>query len=431
MNSLSDKNVFVVPTADVTGCEDEYLVYAPLADAMTLASWQDCLALERALHDPSSAEAGTLAVLNSLLDGDSVRNRDGYVGHTHDFLLMYVLPNNICNFSCSYCFSAKGRGKGVLKISELKSALEWFIDPQRTESRKLAISYLGGGEPTLSWDVLKFGLTYGAELAHKYGFEIYTTVVTNGSKITREMVEVFNMCHVGVRVSFEILPEIQNLQRAHYEDVCGGLDLLCECDIPPMVRSMITPDNVCLLERMVEELHKRFPVVNHVLMDPITSAETFKEVKATREFYDLYYGHFIAARKLAESLGITLDCAPIRNLELVVERFCTGEFCLTPQGTITICHQVSSPREQHYEDFQYAYVDELTGKMVINEEKFQELKSRGTVYGNPKCKDCFIKWNCGGGCLMQSMQYSDEIQDVVCDFTRRFSKYYLLERIER
>ena len=430
MPSLKERNIFVVPTEDVTGHQDEYLVYAPLADSMTLASIEECRTLEEAALHPQEASEEMTQTLDLLSDGVPAAERDNAVHHTSDFLLLYVLPNLICNFSCSYCFSAKGRGKGVLRKDQLKAAIDWFIDPNRASSKKLAISYLGGGEPTLSWDILKFGIEYGHRRAVRFGIHLYMTVVTNGSRITPEIVDTFSRCGVAARVSFEILEEIQNLQRAHYDDVCRGLTMLQDCAIPPMVRAMITPDNVNLLEQMIEELHQKFPRVRQVLMDPITSADTFHDVGMTRRFYDDYYNHFIPAYYLAERYGIRLACAPLRNLEMVVERFCTGEFCLTPQGTITICHHVASPKEKDYHDFQYAHIDDGTGKMVIDEDKFKELTQRSTVYSNPKCQDCFIKWNCGGGCLMQNMQYTPEILDVICDFTRRFSKYFLLKRIE-
>lgn len=113
---------------------------------------------------------------------------------------------------------------------------------------------------------------------------------------------------------------------------------------------------------------------------------------------------------------------------MVVERFCTGEFCLTPEGTITLCHQISSPKEANYSDYIYARVNS-ENRIEIDNGKFKSLTAQNTVYTNPKCKDCFIKWNCGGGCMMQNNQYTEEILDVICDFTRRFSKTLLLERL--
>lgn len=429
MNALLQNNIYTLPLEDKYARNDLRLLYAPVAGNMMVASIQECEEIEKAVGMWPDCPEELRDVVEALVEGVPADQRDSKVNNVDEFLLMYVLPNYICNFSCSYCFSAKGRSNKALKKEHLKAALDYFIDSDRVKTDRLAISYLGGGEPTISWDVVKFGLEYADELAGRQGIRMMTTIVTNGSKITKEMVEVFSRYNVMARVSFEILPEIQNLQRGQYENVCRGLDLLKDCKVKPMVRSMITPDNVALMSDMIEELHRRFPHVERALFDPITSKETFHDVEQTKAFYDLYYNEFLKARKLAAGYGIDLSCAPLRNLNMVVERYCTGEFCLTPEGTVTICHQISSPNEKNYNDFIYARVND-SDDLEVDEEKFRSLIGRDTVYTNPKCADCFIKWNCGGGCMMQNSQYSGEIRDVICDFTRRFSKTLLFERLE-
>ena len=428
MSTLSDKNIYSLPLHDELGRDDLRLIYAPIAGNMMLVSESEAKEIEQAITNPGQLSAEMADIVESFTVGTPASERDSKVNNVDEFLLMYVLPNYICNFSCSYCFSAKGRSNQALKVEHLKAALDYFIDSKRIATDRLAISYLGGGEPTLSWDVLKFGLEYGCELAELQGIKLMTTLVTNASRLTEEMVEIFSKHHVQVRVSFEILEEIQNRQRGQYNAVCRGLDLLAKCSVSPMVRSMITPDNVELMPTMIEDVHNRFPHVK-VLFDPITSKEIFSDVEFTRAFYDKYYSKFLEAHSLAISYGIDLGCTPLRNLNMVVERFCTGEFCLTPEGTITLCHQISSPKEANYSDYIYARVNS-ENRLVIDNDKFKSLTTKNTIYTNPKCKDCYVKWNCGGGCMMQNNQYTEKVLDVICDFTRRFSKALLIERLK-
>lgn len=429
MDALSQNNIYRLPLEEKYGRDDLRLLYAPVAGNMMIASLEECDMIEKEVAAYPNCKDDLKDIVEELVNGTPAGQRDSKVDNVDDFLLMYILPNYICNFACSYCFSAKGRSNKALKKEHLKAALDWFIDSARTKSDRLAISYLGGGEPTMSWNVVKFGLEYADGLSKQHGIKMMTTIVTNGSKINEEMVETFSRYHVAARVSFEILPEIQNLQRGQYDNVCHGLDLLKNCTTSPMVRSMITPENVALMPKMIEELHSRFPHVKYALFDPITSKETFSDPDKTKQFYDLYYEEFMKAKALAASYGIDLACAPLRNLDMVVERYCTGEFCLTPEGTITVCHQISSPNEKNYSDYIYARVNS-DNKLEVDNEKFHALTARNTIYTNPKCADCFIKWNCGGGCMMQNNQYSQEILDIICEFTRRFSKTLLFERLE-
>jgi radical SAM protein with 4Fe4S-binding SPASM domain len=430
MNAFEKNNIFQLPLSEEYGRDDVFLVYAPVAGNMMIASDEECNHLKYLIDHPSEASEDMVDIIESLIVGDPVGERDSKVRRVEDFLRMYVLPNYICNFACSYCFSAKGRSKKTLKKAHLKSALDFFIDSKRVNSDLLSISYLGGGEPTMSWDVVKFGIEYAASRACQQGIEMMTTIVTNGSLINKDMVDTFRRYNVRPRISFEILENIQNKQRGQYDNVCCGIDLLCEGGVTVMVRSMITPDNVLLMSQMIQQLHDRFPKIKMVLFDPIISNVTFSNPEFTRSFYDSYFHHFLEARQLAGQYGMTLGCTPLRNLDMVVERFCTGEFCLTPEGTITICHQVSSPLEKSYDDYVYARVDEV-GNLCVDKVKFGCLIEQNTIYSQPRCRNCFVKWNCGGGCMMQNNQYSDDVLDVICDFTRRFSKHLLLERLAK
>lgn len=428
MSILSQNNIYKLSLVKELGRNDLWMLYAPVAGNMLIASTAECSLIEDAISH-GAQDADLQEIVNSLTIGEPASQRDSKVNNVNEFLLMYILPNYICNFSCSYCFSAKGRSNKSLKKEHLKAALDYFIDSKRVSSSRLAISYLGGGEPTISWDIVKFGLEYGAQRAKEHNIELMTTIVTNGSRITDEMVETFSKYNVMARVSFEILEQIQNKQRGQYQNVCRGIDKLATCSTPAMVRAMITPENVALMPTMIEELHERFPHIKSALFDPITSSATFCDVETTREFYDSYYEKFLEARLLASSYGIDLGNAPLRNLNMVVERFCTGEFCLTPEGTITVCHQISSPNEYNYNDYIYAHIDDCNN-LYVDDDKFHKLISDNTIYTNPKCSNCFVKWNCGGGCMMQNNQYSPEILDVICDFTRRFSKTLLFERLK-
>ncbi len=423
--TLTQNNIFVLDLDDFTNRKDLKLLYAPLAGVCSMATLDEIDTLEKSVAAyPECTDRETVEMFTN---GSPEQAKANAVTTANDFLQLYVLPNFKCNFACSYCFSANGRATEEIKEEDLLATLDFFVSRRRIDSDALAISYLGGGEPTLSWPIVKSGLEYAARLAEKDNIRIYTTIVTNGSKITDEIAGFLKQHNVLTRVSFEILPEIQQIQRGQYENVCRGMKTLEKHGVNHMVRSMITPDNVLLLERMIEELHTKFPAVHSVLFDPITSADTFHDVKYTAEFYNNYFHHFLAARALGKKYDIDVANATLRNLDLIVERYCAGELCLTPQGAITICHQVSSPREPGYDDFVFGRV--IDKKLEIDYDKFLRLKGRYTLYDSPRCENCTVKWTCGGGCTQQRRQYTPEILNVVCNSERRLTTAFLMERL--
>lgn len=425
MNKLRKNNIYVLSLDGFSKRKDVCLIYAPLAGVCSLVLKSEADKLEEDIEN--YPECGSRDVLDALLEGNESMTKENAVATADDFLQLYILPSFKCNFACSYCFSANGRASEEVDIENINAVLDFFISRKRIDSDYLSISYLGGGEPTLAWEKVKSGIEYAMSLAKSQGIKLFHTIVTNGSRITDEMAEFFKRNDVLVRVSFEILKDIQMAQRGQYEEVVKGLGILARNGTKHMVRSMITPANVNRLEEMIETLHQNFPEVKNVLFDPITSAETFSCQSLTRRFYDDYITRFLSARDLGRCWGIDVGCATLRNLDLIVDRYCAGEFCLTPDGSVTICHQVSSPREKGYEDFVYGKVK--NGKLFIDRDKFLRLKSRYTVYDNPKCNDCDVKWTCGGGCTQQRRQYSEEILDIVCDAERRLTTAFLLERI--
>ena len=112
---------------------------------------------------------------------------------------------------------------------------------------------------------------------------------------------------------------------------------------------------------------------------------------------------------------------------MLVEHYCGGEMCLTPDGTITICHRFSSVREKGYSQSVYGKVDD-NGIVCINNERFRRLISHD-INARKICKHCFVKWHCGGGCLAQYSIYNDEQLATICEWTKSFIKEILTRRL--
>jgi radical SAM protein with 4Fe4S-binding SPASM domain len=424
---LENHNIFTIPVGHYFDKRKNnfHLVYAPLSGNMMLAD-------EKSVHKMKQVFQRTIEdeevedVLQTLTDTSETAIET--IRHLEDYRVLYILPNFICNFSCSYCYSAKGRSNKELSLQHLKAVLDYFIDAKRCNQEPLKITFVGGGEPMISWNLVKYGLEYASSLADKQGIELYFGLITNGSVINEEILEVLSYHRVTPRISFEILKDIQNKQRGHYDKVCETISKMLNAGINCEVRSMITPDNVHQLEEMVQEMINRFPAMNRYYFDPIIDANTFHDIEFTRNFYHTYRHSFMRARRLATANGKEVRNAVSRSLETVVERYCNGEFCLTPEGTLSICMEVSSPHEKEYEKHVYGHIDE-NNILQINKDKFYFLKEKEMAGNNPKCAFCFVKWNCGGGCMANNNQYPQEILGVICEATRELTLELLLDKL--
>jgi uncharacterized protein len=432
MDSLIKSNIFPIPVGNYFNIKNEnlYLVYAPFSDNALIATPDNVAEMETYLKDISRVKnPDIIETMESLQDHDPDK-LSPRLGSPDLFDRLAILPNNVCNFNCSYCYSAPGRSGKVLDINTLKSTLDHFIDPGRLSPQHMInIAILGGGEPLLSWDLVKFIIEYSTLLAKKHGFTLDFSLVTNGSVINDEIIRTLKDNPVTVSISFEILEEIQNKQRGHFELVCQTIDRLISHGIVPKFRSTITQDNVKRQKEMVEFALDRFPRVIDMMFEVVTDAESFASPDEIKEFYDKYTEHFFAAQGLGLETGRKISCSASRNINLLEERFCPGEFALTPEGDFSMCTRITSPLDIGYQDCVYGKVDE-TGKVQLDYEKFGKLAD-DNVYSKEKCTACFAKWHCGGGCMAQKYVYNDEILEIICEFTRSFTKRTILEKLEK
>lgn len=431
---LTKNEIFPIPVGDEFGLQPRAvnLLYSPFTDKAVLVTEDYIDKVEAYLCAPATdAEPQVVSTAAALTDYEHRKHPMPVNIDPLHYNRMAILPNNVCNFRCSYCYSAHGRSGKVLSKDILKSALDNFIDSTRIPTdKRLAISILGGGEPLLSWDLVTFIINYSKQRTREQGFPgIDLVLVTNGSVITQEITDTLKANNVQVSVSFEILESIQNLQRAHYKEVCDGIDMLTANGVIPQLRACITLDNIDLMKDMIDEVLRRFPATKEVMMEYVTDPERLTTPEQVRDFYRKYLDNFFIAHDHAAAHGILLDCSAYRNFNMLIERFCPGDNVLTAYGEISVCSRIGAPADEGYPDSIYGKVNE-DGTVTIDYDKFQQLMNRN-VYHYEKCHNCLAKWNCAGGCMIHQYAYTEDIRNEICEYMRNFTKRMLLRNLDK
>ncbi|MCD8043156.1 MAG: radical SAM protein [Tannerellaceae bacterium] len=405
-----------------------FLLYSPLSTIASLASAKEINSICNCLQNKEENEE-IQELVDALLDrteseealSKRIRGVDGFVN-------ISLLMNNKCNFSCSYCYSAHARSLIQLSENRLLAAIDYFIDKQRTREPKLSLTFLGGGEPMLSWNLIEKGVLYANERAAREGFGLWHKIITNGSLFTDTQINFIAKNNIEITVSYEILEDIQNLQRKHFELVTDNIKRLLQQNVMLSFNSVITPQNVKRQTEMVQEVIRNFPQIDYLSFEPLMELNEWSAGMLNNEFYDLFTEHFIAARKLAGENGIELSCTLLRNVDCTLERYCAGEFAVCPDGSLTICPCVSSDEETHYHSYLYGQINEER-KVAVDENKLSLLLEED-VHAMPECTTCFAKWNCGGGCIHANKINNTNRKQLTCDFIRKFTRRVLWERIK-
>ncbi len=420
METLNKNNIFAIPVGEEFSCESSacYLVYAPLANVFFLALPQEVENISKAIEN-GERNSITDALLKKRDPGQLNPYGYGYSAAS----TLYLLPNEKCNFHCKYCYSAKGRSKEEMSFEVMKKAIDYFMDPCRKASKVRNISFFGGGEPTLSWELVIKGTEYAEKLALENNIEIQFCISTNGSVLTEEMIEFYKKHRFQIQVSFEVLKEIQELQRGSYDIVDRNIKRLLEEKINCIIRSTITIENVDLIPQMVEHCHINYPAVGALGCSPVVDPDFFSSVEIVREFQDRYFDSFMKGLQLADKYNIRLNPNNENYIRLIRERHCYNLLCVTPFGTITTCTDISSPKEEGYDEAVFGTID---GANIKFDDEVYDRLTPNMIHIDEKCKSCWAKWNCGGGCPNQRRVYSEDVFHAVCEHNKKILRHYLL-----
>lgn len=329
-----------------------------------------------------------------------------------------------CNLACSYCYAQEARSNDILDKQKIKTIVDYFLSIPNNNTK--SFSFIGGGEPILTWDLFVWAVNY-IKNATK-GQKINIGLSTNATLLNEERIVWLKQNNVGVGVSFDILPEIQNKQRcfpnfkSSFDVVDTNIKLLIKNGFPPRIRSTITRQNVTLMSQMVLFVMKHYPEIKQLHFEQVADTE-----QNQTEFYNNFIEYFFKAKEIGNNNGIEVNNSIINSINYIKSRFCSGEFCVTPTGDLVSCHRISSKNESFFNEFCYGGVRD---KVQINENKLLKVENVAN-YKLPQCSFCFAKWHCAGGCTYNRLHLSSEQLTNYCDFVKKMITKELEKKLEK
>lgn len=417
MNSdFSYKNCFFIQIDLNTG-DSAYLMYEPLENRVGVISKPQ---VETILKQSSCSEKDKNDICES--NGSINTLQDNSMSLTEIPELIF-LPNFDCNFRCSYCYAGQSHSKTRLSLEKMKLAVDHFFEKLPKRGSIAKISFVGGGEPMLAWNDIKHILDYASCKADDVNKKAAFCFITNGSILTNEILDILKKHNVFIRVSFEIIPEIQEMQRGNYSIVSRNIKTLCRNNIKVAVRSIITENNVERMNEMIDMCRREYPTINRLNFEPVASSNL------NQDFYDAYILNFFDAMDNAESHNIMLNSILNRIANDCSTTFCPGDFCITPDGAITICHRVAANNDALFDKYVYGELSET--RIMIDDAKYRMLQESRRKYWKEFCISCFARYNCGGGCSYLKDTLTERQFEAHCNFVRKFLKMHLIRIISK
>lgn len=326
-----------------------------------------------------------------------------------------IILSQLCNFECSYCYARYAHSNDIIDWSTIERVLGIVL---ATQQKEIKVTFIGGGEPLATFQLLKKAAEYAEEKANAVGKFVRFSLTTNGSLVSAERAFWLKQHGFTVSISFEILPEIQNMQRpmlgnrASYEAVDRGIRNLIRAGVPLRFRSTITNANVSQMQQMVRYALKNYPEVTRLHFEHVSDNSIDLE-----SYYKQYIASFFAARKTAKEHGVRLTNSILSSLQCIKDVFCAGEVCVTPSGSIVSCHRASSLLDSLYDSFRvYDSCNDIENTKVCSMQILTELL--------PECSKCFARWHCAGACTYNRQIYSKSQMKLLCKFTRDLIREY-------
>lgn len=337
---------------------------------------------------------------------------------------LVVILSQICNLACTYCYAQEARSKEVLSKDKLKIAYDAAL---ADENKSKHFSFIGGGEPFVTWEIIEWSVNYINR--HKSNDDKVSFSITTNTTLFNERTIQFckeNKIHIGV--SFEIIKAIQDNQRPFYKLNASTFDvihknigLLIENGISFGIRSTITKLNVALMPDMVNFVADNYPNHKKLHFEQVTD-----ENQNNTDFYKEFIEYFFKAREIGKKRGIEVYNSISNSVFRIRERFCNGETCITPTGSIVACHRISSEKDKYYGIFNYGQID--TNSLSLDMSKYQTYLD--FAYKKmPECEGCYAYWHCAGICPMERTALSREQLLTKCKFTKEIVKRILMEKI--
>lgn len=334
-----------------------------------------------------------------------------------------------CNLACKYCFAEEGEYHGRRALMSLevgKKALD-FLVANSGNRVNLEVDFFGG-EPLMNWQVVKNLVEYGRSLEEPFHKKFRFTLTTNGVLLNDEIMEFANKEMANIVLSIDGRKAVNDQMRP-FRGGQGSYDLI----VPKFqkvaesrgqtayyVRGTYTHNNLDFAE---DVLHLADLGFEQISVEPVVAkpedsyAIQEADVPGLKEEYDRLAAEMIKRKKEGKGFNFFHFMIDLEGGPCVAKRLSgcgsgTEYLAVTPWGDLYPCHQFVGN-----EDFLMGNVYE-----GITREDIRDEFKCCNVYAKDKCRKCFAKFYCSGGCAANSYNFHGNINDaydIGCELQRK------------
>ena len=322
-----------------------------------------------------------------------------------------------CNLRCKYCFADEGEyhgHKGVMDIDTAKKAIDYVV--KRSGPRRNIEIDLFGGEPTMIMDTIKEIIAYAREHEKEWKKNIRFTMTTNATLLNDEMMEFMDKEMGNIILSLDGRKEVNDNVRikvdgsGSYDDILPNIKKMIDKRTEGkmyFVRGTFTRANTDFYEdvkAMVNEGFREISIEPVVLENGHPLALREEDLPTIFDNYDKLYEEMRRRKVEGDEFKFYHFNIDLQGGACVYKRIsgCGAGFeyvAITPQGEVYPCHQFVGKEEYKLGSIWDDTYDAELGK------KFKKAH----IYNKPKCKDCWARFYCSGGCQANNVNFNGDM----------------------
>ncbi len=377
-----------------------------------------------------------LEEIEELKEQGSLFTEDTYRPHIEAFknrptvvkaLCLHVAHD--CNLACKYCFAEEGEYKGrraIMSYEVGRQALKFLVENSGNR-RNLEVDFFGG-EPLMNMEVVKQLVAYGRELEKTHDKIFRFTITTNGVLLNDDTIDFINKEMHNVVLSLDGRPEVNDAMRP-FRNGQGSYDYVVPKQLKMAksrngksyyVRGTFTRNNLDFSE---DVLHFADLGFDEISIEPVVSPETDPFALREEDLPVIFEQYDKLAKEMADRkrkgncftffhFMLDLSGGPCVYKRLSGCGSGTEYLAVTPWGDLYPCHQFVGEEE-------YKVGDVWSG--VTRTDLVDEFKAV-SVYTKEKCRDCFARYFCSGGCAANSWHFNGTVNgtyDLGCEMERK------------
>ena len=396
-------------------------------DIIALYEEKDLPEIQAELKDkyPEELISECYQEVKELAEDGQLFTKDEYEDYIMDFKKRQTVVKALClhiahdcNLACRYCFAEEGEyhGRRELMSYEVGKAALDFLIANSGNRRNLEVDFFGG-EPLMNFQVVKDLVAYGREQEKIHNKNFRFTLTTNGVLLNDEVMEFANKEMANVVLSIDGRKEVNDHMRP-FRNGKGSYDLI----VPKFqkfaesrhqdkyyVRGTFTHFNQDFSQDVLHLADLGFKQISvEPVVAPPEEEYAIREEDLPKLFaeYDALAAEMVERKKSGRDFNFFHFMIDLEGGPCVAKRLSgcgsgTEYLAVTPWGDLYPCHQFVGN-----EEFKMGTVFEG----VKNTELRDEFKCCN-VYAKKKCRECFARFYCSGGCAANSYNFHGNIND--------------------